>query len=290
MKKIYILYSLALILCIGLGIGLALFMIFVVGYTSGMRLFLDGIITVLPFVLPAFLSFFFVKKVILVKEKGAFIPILIWNAAVLVISMVSLSVWFATPFLIVMIIPAMILYVIPCVISSYVSALIYSKETTVQARLGSLTNMKRDIVSQIALFFIPAIIFILYDIITILALNGSTFTIFKGIQSPFILTVVFASCVYAVGVSKRTTKKFPLAEFAVNVGFSAVSTLLIFCYVCFLTFGILGKDYENSILKGNDGRLMAIIMILLPPITFVITSLITLAVRRGKKAEDSSAA
>lgn len=273
MKKIYILYSLALTLCIGLGVGIAILMIFVVGYTSGMRAFLDSIITVLPFVLPAFLSFFFCKKVILLKEKRAFIPILIWNAAVLVISMVFLSVWFATPFLIAMIIPTMVLYVIPCVISSYLSALIYSKETTVQARLGGLTNMKRDIVSQIALFFIPAIILILYDFIV---LNGSTFTIFKGIQSPFILTVVFASCAYAVGVSKRTTKKFPLTELVFNVIFSAVSSVAIYFYAM-----LIGKE-GFSLLKSEHGITLVIIMILLPPLAFTITSLITLVLKRSK--------
>lgn len=274
MKKFYILYSLALILCIGLGIGLALFMIFVVGYTSGMRLFLDGIITVLPFVLPAFLSFFFVKKVILVKGKGAFIPILVWNLAVIVISIALLALWFHSGGVKQ---TAIELYGVPCIVSSIVSVCIYFEKTKVQARLNSMTNRGRDIVSQAALFFIPTIIFVLYDIVTILVLNGSNLTIFRGIQSPLILTVALASCAYAVGVSKRTTKKFPLAEFAVNVGFSAASSFVIFCYDTSTIF-----TSENTLLKGNYGIPILAIMILMPPVAFAITSLITLVLKKPK--------
>lgn len=282
-KRNYCLYYIGLILCISLGTALTILMIFAVDYHSGVLSFFSGIVSVLSFVLAGFFSFCFVKTLILMKVKNLIIHIFLWNAAVVVLSMASLSIWFGGFSWDYLYLTAL-LYIIPCVTSSIVSALItYPKVINVQEQTDSVKNTKQDVISQMSLFFIPIVFLILYDVIT-MALEGFFLELFNGIQSPFTLTVVFASCAYALGVSKRTTKKFPLSELVVNAIFSVISTIVIYVYA------ILPYNKGDNLLKLEGGALLVIIMILLPPLAFAITSLITLAVRREKKVEDSSAA
>ena len=274
-KKHYILYAIALMICT---FGIILFLFSAV-FWSIFGLLGETIFTiacVFPFPMAAILSFCFTKKAVLTMGKDAVIPIFFWNAGVCVFSIISFKMYWGNIIsdISIMLFFLLILYIIPCILCSAAAILIYSKTTDLHGRVENLSRIKRSLIIQFSLFFIPAVLLVLYYH------TGAKIVFFQrsmAILSPYILTTLFASCTYAVGVSKTTAKSFPIVEFVFNIILSAISSLALYFYIT------LSHNPNDILWIEKICVILAIIMAVLPPVAFGITSLITLFIKKQLK-------
>ncbi len=273
-KKSYVAYSMGLILCLCFGAVWTLQVLFIMGYSDSYAIALIGnLLAFLPFVSAAILSFFFTKKALLSMEKDAFAPIFLWNVAVLGLSMIPLVLLFGEVLDILFL--AVLFYIAPCVLCSVASIVIYSHQSNRKEHVAT-PSRKRAILSQFGLFFVPASLLILCDVVTILMANGSIMMLLGGIRSPFLLAVTFASWVYARGATKRLGK-FPLENLIINFTFAALSSLLLYFYA-----RAIDIEIYYGFLASEFGWVFMIIMTLVPPICFSINATISLYLEKRK--------
>ena len=279
-KKSYVAYSVSMLLCILLGMWVAIGCLLLFDsfpYAYGVFL-IGNVFCVLPFVIVGILSFFYTKKVLLARGKKAFAPIFLWNFVVVALSATycllgNRRVWD-------ILLVVVLAYMVPCVLSSVASIVIYSRK--IHWEEGADTPIRKQaILSQFSLFFVPAILLVLLDSVTAIITHGDFFVLYAGIQIIFLLIVTFASCVYARGAVKRLGK-FPLENLIANFVFSMIFSLSLYFYAKILT------QRGHSIWLMDFGAEYIIVMILIPPICFSISAAISVACDKRKARKQSA--
>lgn len=294
-KKTYVFYSIALFICAFWGAVIVPELIFLnLNDASFIAVLLCDLLSSLIVSLVAFITFLFSRNV-MVNVRNRWKYFIFWELAIFILSPVGVCVS-GGGINVLAIIFALAIWFMPTLIVWGVTAILYSKKINITERLKSISTIKQTIIETVLICFIPVLIFFVTDMISSLFGIGPVHSLLGGIQNMITSLAILLVVPYIINRTKETRGFARCGMFFYFVFYVLTAGILYSLTFIFETFlkesflyDLLGTIFFCSYFTKAP-VLYPVIMMILPPLAFAITSLITLAVRRGKKAEDSSAA